>query len=135
MLSVELSDHSMGSLAAVAVVAMRAQVIEKHFCLSRKIKSPNSSFSMKPNEFRQIVNNIRIVSYGTTKEKESNIAFRRSIFVVKDIRKDEIITKKNIGTIRPGEGLKPKYIKNVLGRKAKDNIKSGTPLNFWVLSG
>lgn len=141
MLPVGLSDHSMGSLAAVAAVAMGAQVIEKHFCLSRKIKSPDSSFSMEPNEFSQMVNDIRIVekakgivSYGTTKEEESNIAFRRSIFVVKDIRKGEIITEENIGIIRPGQGLKPKYIKNVLGRKAKDNIKSGTPLNFGLLS-
>lgn len=141
-LPVGLSDHSMGSLAAIAAVAMGAQVIEKHFCLSRKIESPDSSFSMEPNEFRQMVNDVRIlekakgtVNYGATKEEESNVAFRRSIFVVKDIRKGEIITEENIRVIRPGQGLKPKYIKSVLGRKAKDNIKYGTPLSFELLSG
>ena len=138
---VGLSDHSMGSLAAVAAVAMGAQVIEKHFCLSREIENPDSSFSMEPHEFKQMVNDIRmvekakgIVSYGATKEEESNIVFRRSIFAVKDIKKGEIFTEENVRIIRPGQGLKPKYIKDVLGKKAKCDIKFGTPVSFELLS-
>ena len=140
-LPVGLSDHSMSSLAAVTAVAMGAQVIEKHFCLSREIENPDSSFSMEPHEFKQMVNDIRMVekakgtvSYGATKEEENNIVFRRSIFAVKDIKKDEIFTEENIRIIRPGQGIKPKYIKDVLGRKAKCDVKYGTPISFDMLS-
>jgi len=140
-LPVGLSDHSMGSLAAVAAVAMGAQVIEKHFCLSREIENPDSSFSMEPHEFKQMVDDIRMVekakgtvSYGATKDEKSNIVFRRSIFAVKDIKKGEIFTEENVRIIRPGQGLKPKYIKDVLGKKAKCDIKFGTPISFEVLS-
>lgn len=90
---VGLSDHSMGYIGAVSAVAMGASVIEKHFCISREIENPDSAFSMEPSEFKEMVQNIRIVekakgtiNYGPTKEEEGNLAFRRSIFVVKDIK-------------------------------------------------
>ena len=134
---VGLSDHSMGFIGAVAAVAMGASVIEKHFCHSRKIENPDSSFSMEPEEFKEMIQNIRTVErakgtvhYGATKEEEGNVIFRRSIFVVKDIKKGEKFTEENIRVIRPGHGMKPKYLKVVLGKAATYDIERGTPLNF-----
>lgn len=138
---VGLSDHSLGSVAAVAAVAMGASIIEKHFCLNRDIETPDSSFSMEPDEFEQMVKDIRAaekaagrVSYElSAKEKESR-KFRRSIFAVKDIKKGEKFTEENIHVIRPGYGLKPKYYEQVLNRKATRDIERGTPLD-WSLIG
>lgn len=134
---VGLSDHSMGSVGAIAAVALGAKVIEKHFCLDRAIENPDSSFSMNPEEFAQMVKDIRQtekaigrVSYGMTKQEESNMVFRRSIFCVKDIKKGEVLTEENVRVIRPGYGMKPKYYPEVLGRTALHDIKRGTPLSF-----
>lgn len=132
---VGLSDHSMGSLGAVAAVAMGASVIEKHFCLSRAIENPDSSFSMEPSEFRKMVEDIRTVEkamgtvhYGATEEEKENVVFRRSVFAVRDIRAGETLTEENIRIIRPGYGLKPKFYRQVLGKKAAVEIKRGTPI-------
>lgn len=137
---VGLSDHSMGSIGAVSAVAMGASVIEKHFCLSRGIENPDSTFSMEPEEFRKMVEDIRIVEkakgvvhYGPTKEEMSNVDFRRSIFVVKDINKGEIFTEENIRVIRPAYGMAPKYYKEVLGQKAACDIGYGEPLKFEMI--
>lgn len=140
-LPVGLSDHSMGSLGAVAAVAMGASVIEKHFCISREIQNPDSSFSMEPDEFKKMVDEIRTVeeamgtvNYGATDEEKENIVFRRSIFAVKDIKAGEIFTEDNIRIIRPGYGLKPKYYYNVVGKRAMYNIERGTPIKEDMLS-
>lgn len=132
-----LSDHSMGSVGAVAAVAMGAKVIEKHFCLSREIENPDSSFSMESVEFKQMVEDIRSVEkakgciyYGATKEEEGNVTFRRSIFAVKDIKKGDEFTEDNIRVIRPGYGIKPKYWGEVLGKIALCDIQRGTPIAF-----
>lgn len=132
---VGLSDHSMGSVGAVTAVAMGASIIEKHFCLDRAIENPDSSFSMNPQEFAQMVKDIRQaekaigrVSYGPTKQEKSNITFRRSIFCVKDIKKGEKLTQENIRVIRPGHGLAPKYYEEILGQVALTDIKRGTPM-------
>lgn len=132
---VGLSDHSMGSLGAVAAVAMGALVIEKHFCLSRAIGNPDSSFSMEPGEFQKMVEDIRTVEraigtvhYGATEEEKENVIFRRSVFAVRDIRAGETLTEENIRVIRPGYGLKPKFYRQVLGEKAAVEIKRGTPI-------
>lgn len=132
---VGLSDHSLGSVGAVTAVAMGAKVIEKHFCISRDIENPDASFSMEAGEFRQMVQDIRTaelaagtVHYGPTKEEEGSLAFRRSIFVVRDIRRGERFTEENIRVIRPGYGLKPKYFKSVLGKQAACDLAYGTPL-------
>ena len=134
---VGLSDHSMGSVGAIAAVTMGANVIEKHFCLSREIENPDSSFSMEPAEFKQMIEDIRSVEkakgciyYGATKEEESNVGFRRSIFVVKDIKKGELFTEENIRVIRPGYGMKPKFWNEVLGKIAACDIERGIPLKF-----
>lgn len=134
---VGLSDHSMGAFSAATAVALGANIIEKHFCISRAIKNPDSTFSMEPDEFRDMVEQVREVekamgkvSYGVSKQEETNACFRRSLFVVKDIAAGERLTPENIRSIRPAYGLKPKYYKEVLGKVAKHEIKRGTPLSF-----
>lgn len=130
-----LSDHSMGSFSAATAVAMGANIIEKHFCISRAIKNPDSSFSMEPDEFREMVMQVRevekamgTVTYGVSEQEKSNVCFRRSLFVVEDIRAGEQLTAENIRSIRPAYGLKPKYYKDVIGKTAKHDLKRGTPL-------
>lgn len=135
-----LSDHSMGSFSAVTAVALGATIIEKHFCLGREIENPDASFSMTPDEFKQMVADIRHVeqalgvpTYGVSKQEESSMVFRRSIFAVKDIKEGEPFTEENIRIIRPGYGVKPKYIKDILGLKADHSIERGTPITFSSL--
>lgn len=137
---VGLSDHSMGSLGAVTAVAMGAQIIEKHFCLSREVENPDSTFSMEPKEFAAMVADIRTVekaigkvSYGVTDQEKNNVAFRRSIFVVKDVKKGEVFTEENIRVIRPSNGLAPKHYDDVIGKVSSKDIKRGTPLNFNMI--
>lgn len=137
---VGLSDHSMGSVGAVTAVAMGASIIEKHFCMDRSIENPDSSFSMNPEEFRQMVHDIRQaetaigrVKYGPTEQEKGNLQFRRSIFCVKDIKKGEKITEENIRIIRPGYGLAPKCYHEVLGQIALEDIKRGTPIQFDLI--
>ncbi|MDE7201148.1 MAG: pseudaminic acid synthase [Lachnospiraceae bacterium] len=137
-----LSDHSMGYFSAATAVAMGANIIEKHFCISRAIKNPDSSFSMEPEEFREMVCQVREVEkamgkvyYGVSEQEESNTCFRRSLFAVKDIAAGEAFTPENIRSIRPAYGLKPKYYKEVLGKTAKRELKRGTPLAFEHIDG
>lgn len=134
---VGLSDHSMGSFSAATAVAMGANIIEKHFCISRAIKNPDSTFSMEPQEFREMVDQVREVEkafgsvfYGVSAQEESNACFRRSLFVVQDVAAGEQLTPENIRSIRPAYGLKPKYYKEVLGKRAVRALKRGTPLSF-----
>ncbi|NJD03365.1 MAG: pseudaminic acid synthase [Ruminiclostridium sp.] len=137
-----LSDHSMGSLAAVAAVAIGAKIIEKHFCMSREIENPDSSFSMEPDEFKKMVEEIRVaeraigeINYDVSEGEEKNRTFRKSIFVVKDIRKGDAFTEQNIRVIRPGYGLEPKYHEAVLGKKSTMDIGSGNPLKWEHIEG
>lgn len=135
-----LSDHSMGSLSAVTSVALGATIIEKHFCLGREIENPDASFSMTPEEYRAMVQDVRRAEaalgepfYGVTPEEESSMVFRRSVFAVKDIAKGEELTGENTRIIRPGYGLKPKYHRDVLGMRTDKDIKRGTPISFEAL--
>lgn len=132
-----LSDHSMGSVGAVTAVAMGANIIEKHFCISREIENPDAAFSMTKEEFKQMVQDIRdaekakgCVTYGLTKQEEENIIFRRSVFTVKNIKKGEVFDNTNIRVIRPGYGVKPKFYKDILGKTATRDIERGTPMRF-----
>lgn len=141
-LPVGLSDHSMGSLSAEVAVAIGASIIEKHFCLSREIENPDSSFSMTPEEFKQMVEAVRtvekakgIVDYGVEEQERTNIKFRRSLFVVEDIKAGEIFTGKNVRSIRPGYGMKPKFLTDVLGKTALVDIKRGEPLRPEMIKG
>lgn len=132
---VGISDHSMGYLADVVAVAKGAQVIEKHFCLSRMIKNADSEFSMEPAEFKKMVENVNLAAimlgsskYGPSKDEMEEYKCRRSLFAVRDIDSGEIISEENIRSIRPSAGLLPKYLPEILGKRAKVKIPFGTPI-------
>jgi pseudaminic acid synthase len=125
-----LSDHTMGSLVPIAAVALGATVVEKHFILDRKLGGPDSAFSMEPEEFKEMVMAIRYVeaslgeiTYHVSDEDKNR---RRSLFVVKDIKKGEPITEANVRSIRPGFGLHPKYLPEILGKTVNQDIEKGT---------
>ncbi|MBS4537826.1 pseudaminic acid synthase [Clostridium sp. D2Q-11] len=132
-----LSDHTLGSLGAVTAVALGAKIVEKHFCISREIENPDSSFSMEPHEFKKMVQDIRIVEkaigkvdFEVSEREHVSRGFRRSIFVVKDMKKGDKFTEENMRIIRPGYGIKPKYYDDVVGKRANRDIERGTPLNW-----
>lgn len=135
-----LSDHTLGIAVPIAAVALGACIIEKHFTLSRSIAGPDSKFSLEPKEFKQMFDGIRNVekalgqtSYEITKKEKESVVFRRSLFVVKDMKKGDKFTKKNVKSIRPGYGLHTRHFDDVLDRKASKDIKRGTPLNWEML--
>lgn len=135
-----LSDHSLGSVAAVTAVAMGAKVIEKHFCISREIENPDASFSMEPSEFKKMVEDVREaekamgrICYDISKEEKASRSLRKSIFVVKDIKQGETLSEENIRVIRPGYGLPPKYYEDLMGKKARKDVGKGTPLDWSVI--
>lgn len=137
---VGLSDHSMGHLGATTAVALGANIIEKHFCISRAIENPDSSFSMEPAEFKEMVDQIRQVEkamgnvfYGVSKQEQTGITFRRSIFVTKDLKKGDVLSMDNVRIIRPGYGEKPKYLDDILGMKIDRDVEWGTPFSFDML--
>ena len=139
-LPIGLSDHSEGSLAAIIATSMGASVIEKHVCLSKSIKSADSEFSMEMQEFAEMVKAVRNTatiigkpSYELTANEKSSTIFRRSLFAVKDIKEGELFTKDNIRSIRPGNGIKPKYLNDLLNTPAKQYIKRGTPITEDLL--
>jgi len=139
-LPVGLSDHTLGIATSIAGVCLGAKIIEKHFCLSRKIETPDSFFSLEPNELKLLVENIRIVEkalgevhYGLTEEEKRSRVFRRSLFAIKDIEKGEVISEENVKSIRPAYGLPPKYIKKIIGRKAKLKIRYGNPIKEYMV--
>jgi len=130
-----LSDHTLGISVPVAVVALGACIIEKHFTLSRDVPGPDSSFSLEPSEFKAVVNSIRIieeslgdVNYEITDTEQASKCFRRSLYAVADIAVGESFTVQNVGSIRPGYGLPHKYLASAIGRSAKDRVPKGTPL-------
>lgn len=137
---VGLSDHSPGIIVPIAAVAIGARIIEKHFILNRKMGGPDSSFSLEPNEFKKMVDEIRQVELAlgkvsfelSDKIKKSRV-FARSLFVVKDILAGEMFTEENVRSIRPSHGLAPKHFNEILCKKAKKNIERGTPLNWDLI--
>jgi N-acetylneuraminate synthase len=137
---VGLSDHSMVIEVSIAAVALGASIIEKHFTLSRQDKSVDSAFSLEPVEFRNMVDAVRKVEealgevkYGSAGREKISREYRRSLFVVEDVRAGEEITEKNVRSIRPGQGLAPRLLNDVLGRKARCDLKKGTPLAWDML--
>lgn len=138
---VGLSDHSMGHLGATTAVVLGANIIEKHFCISREIENPDASFSMEPSEFKEMVEQVRQVEkamgkvfYGVSPQEESSMVFRRSIFVTKDMKKGDTISRDNVRIIRPGYGEKPKYLDDILGMKVDRDISWGSPFSFDMLA-
>ena len=141
-LPVGLSDHSMGSLAPVAAVALGAKVIEKHVCLSRKIENPDAGFSMEMEEFAKMTEDVRNAekllgqaSYELTKQERSGLAMRRSLAAVKPIAAGELFTPENVKSIRPAIGIKPKYYDALLGKRAKKSYEFGEPIVMSELEG
>lgn len=133
---VGLSDHSMGHVAALAAVSIGACIVEKHFCLSREIENPDSSFSMEPAEFTAMVKDIREaekalgrVSYELTESERESRKVRKSIFVSADIKKGDIFTNDNIRVVRPAYGMHPRYFEDIMGKRAAIDIAFGTPLS------
>ena len=134
-----ISDHTLGVAVPVAAVALGACIVEKHFTLSRRVPGPDSAFSLEPEEFKAMVEAIRVaeralggVRYGGDPEEEKSRVFRRSLFVVSDVKAGELFTEANIRSIRPGHGLPPKHLDEVLGLRASRDIERGTPLS-WEL--
>lgn len=130
-----LSDHTPGTACAVAAVALGASVIEKHFTLRRADGGPDSAFSLEPEEFRRLVedcNNawlsVGSIDYSRSDEERGSMVFRRSLYVVTDIAAGHVLTEQNVRSIRPGFGLPPKHLPDVLGRRAARALKRGEPL-------
>lgn len=135
---VGISDHTMGKLVPTVAVALGAEVIEKHFILKRNLGGPDSAFSMEPNEFKEMVDSVRLTELAlgnvTYKVSESDKNRRRSIFITKNVKKGELINKDNIKSIRPGFGIHPKYFSKLMGKEFNQDIKKGTPMSFDLIS-
>jgi N-acetylneuraminate synthase len=136
---VGLSDHSMGTAVSVAAVALGACVIEKHFTLARADGGPDAAFSLEPDELARLVADCRQawealgeVRYEEVEAEAASRDHRRSLYVVADVRKGELLTPRNVRSIRPGHGLPPKHLDAVLGRPAARDLKRGEPLD-WSL--
>lgn len=137
---VGLSDHTLGIAASVTAVALGACIIEKHFTLSRSESGPDSAFSLEPPEFKDMVSTIREVekvlgevNYSPSAHEIASRVFRRSLYVVKDVKKGDAFSENNVRSIRPGYGLPPKFLNEVLGRAASRDIKRGTPLSWDLM--
>lgn len=136
---VGLSDHTMGIGVSVASVALGATVIEKHFTLNRADGGVDSTFSMEPAEMAQLVveterawQALGQVSYGATEAEKKSLVFRRSLYVVQDLKAGDVLTTENVRAIRPGLGLPTKYLEQVLGMKLKQDTKRGTALSWKI---
>jgi pseudaminic acid synthase len=137
---VGLSDHTLGSAVSVASIALGATVIEKHLTLSRADGGPDSAFSLEPTEFTRLVADCRMAhaALGPAKGNRAGIGganaqFRRSLYVVSDVAAGERITSAHVRSIRPGYGLAPKYLDNVLGRVASRNLERGEPVDWTMI--
>lgn len=135
-----LSDHTPGTAASVAAVALGACVIEKHFTLARADGGPDAAFSLEPDELARLVADCRSawealgeISYALAGSERGNIAFRRSLFAVRPIAAGEAFTAENVRSIRPGDGLAPKHLPTILGRRAARALERGEPLSWDVI--
>lgn len=138
---VGLSDHTLGIGVAVTSVALGASVIEKHFTLSRADGGVDAAFSLEPDEMAQLVRECRSaalamgeVCYKIAEQEKKSLRFRRSLYIVEDMKAGDVITAENMRRIRPGRGLSPKYYEAVLGRRVKCDVARGTALSWDVLA-
>jgi pseudaminic acid synthase len=138
-LPVGLSDHTPGIAVSVAAVSLGASLIEKHLTISRAEGGPDSAFSLEPQEFKALVDSIRsaekalgAVQYGPTPHEIKTRAYRRSLFVVRELKKGDLFTSENVRSIRPADGLHPRHLSEVIGRHAAVDIERGTPVT-WEL--
>lgn len=135
-----LSDHTLGIEVPIASVVLGGRIIEKHFKLTEKSDSEDDAFSLTPSEFKQMVESVRkvekalgIIKYDGVNNESKSKKFRRSLFVVKDIKEGELFTEENIKSIRPANGLHTKNYEEILGKKASQNIEFGTPLSWDLI--
>ncbi len=139
---VGLSDHTMGIGVAVAAVSHGATVIEKHFTLSRRDGGVDSTFSLEPDEMRQLVIeterawlSLGTVSYGPTEAEKDSLKFRRSLYISSDMKAGDTLTPENLRVVRPGMGLAPKHYEKLLGRKVARDVDKGTPVDWDIIFG
>lgn len=139
---VGLSDHSTDPSVPVAAVALGACIIEKHLTLSRSEPGPDTAFSLEPREFKAMVDAVHTaekalgtVHFGVAEKEASSRVFRRSLFVVKSVRRGDVFTSENVRSIRPGHGLHTRHLSEVLGRHASCDIERGTPLSWNLVEG
>ena len=132
-----LSDHTHGSIVASTAVALGACLVEKHFTIDKRIGGPDEAFSLDAIEFSKLVEEIRAVekcigkiSYDMNEKKEKNRKFARSLFVVQDVKKGDFISRENVRSIRPGDGIAPKYLDSIIGKRFVTDICRGTPLSL-----
>ena len=135
-----LSDHTLGIEAPMIAVAMGATVIEKHFILDKSIGGADAHFSLDENEFKEMVDAVRLtekmmgkIDYEMTESKKKSREFSRSLFITKDVKKGELISNENIRSIRPGFGLHPKELPNIIGKKFSQNQEKGIPLSWDMI--
>jgi pseudaminic acid synthase len=138
---VGLSDHTMGITVPITAVALGACILEKHITLSRSLKGPDSAFSLEPQEFKTMVEAVRMaqkalgkIHFGVSGHEESSRVFRRSLFVVQDMKRGEAFSADNIRSIRPGHGLHTRYLPEVVGKRATRDIERGTPLSWELIA-
>ncbi len=139
--AVGLSDHTLGIVSPVAAVALGAKIIEKHICRSRNEPGPDSAFSLEPDEFTTMVEAVRFaekavgeVTYERTEKEAAGLAFRRSLFVSAPVAEGEVFSASNIRSVRPGNGLPPRHLDEIIGKKASRDIAFGTPLAWDLIA-
>ncbi|KAB2952946.1 pseudaminic acid synthase [Heliorestis acidaminivorans] len=137
---VGLSDHTLGIGATIASISLGATVIEKHFILSRAEGGVDSAFSLEPHELKALVEESKRawqalgkITYGPSEKEKASMKYRRSLYVVEDMKVGDVFTKNNLRAIRPGYGLPPKYIDVLLGKKVRKNVKKGTAVNWEMI--
>ena len=137
-----LSDHTLGTSVSVAAVALGAAIIEKHVTLRRADGGPDAAFSLEPTELADLCAATRTAwqalgkaRWGRTQSEQGSMVFRRSLYVVEDVKKGEVLSEKNVRAIRPGHGIAPKHLKEVIGGTASADIKRGTPMAWNLLEG
>jgi sialic acid synthase SpsE len=136
-----LSDHTLDNTTAISSVALGVSIIEKHFTLNRSGGGPDDSFSLEPQELAELCQGARTawealgrVDYGRKSSEIGNILFRRSLYIVEDIKAGEVLTRKNLRSIRPGYGVAPKHLEAFIGTVAACDIKRGTPVSWNMIA-
>lgn len=136
-----LSDHTLENTTAITSIALGASIIEKHVTIDRNGGGPDDSFSLEPSELDALCRDTRIawqalgkVDYGRKSSEQGNVKFRRSLYFVKDLKAGEIITSDTVKSVRPGFGIAPKYLDEILGKKVTDNVSIGSPVSWDLIS-